>query len=371
MKHRLTVLFVALTCMAASAQTKWHDAADLTVIGKPIPTAKPFARIDTAVYKFNDKIIDRYANYSTGLAVLFETDSRSIKAKWTTGSANSGANMAAIGQKGLDLYIMRDGKWVFAGTGSPKMGMAPFNQHEGTIVADMAEAAKQKAAAFYGNEIHTTLKAAGSVFRYNITTGESGTYTASSNPMDICVLSSGVRYVAARDGKCIDVYQKDSDTKTSISLGFKPISLSVDSDEEYLYLGAYEARKLYRMKLSDNTVTQIAGTGTAPDKPVNINASSYPTWNPGKPLEVTVGDVSGVYCDSDDYVYFNDNHSTRVQVLIPGVGNDPTKGLIRTFNATASPGTFGTQGSITKDSNGNFYVASKNRHKIVKMIPKN
>lgn len=226
------------------------------------------------------------------------------------------------------------------------------------------------AAAFYGNEIHTTLKAAGSVFRYNITTGESGTYTASSNPMDICILSSGVRYVAARDGKCIDVYQKDSDTKTSISLGFKPISLSVDSDEEYLYLGAYEARKLYRMKLSDNTVTQIAGTGTAPDKPVN-NASSYPTWNPGKPLEVTVGDVSGVYCDSDDYVYFNDNHSTRVQVLIPGVGNDPTKGLIRTFNATASPGTFGTQGSITKDSNGNFYVASRNKHKIVKMIPKN
>ena len=226
------------------------------------------------------------------------------------------------------------------------------------------------AAAFYGNEIHTTLKGGASVFRYNITTGVSSTYTASSNPMDICILSTGVRYVAARDGKCIDVYQKDSDSKTSIPLSFRPISLSLDSDEEYLYIGAYEARKLYRMKLSDNTVTQIAGTGTAPDKPAN-NASAYPTWNPGKPLEVTVGDISGLYCDSDDYVYFNDNHSTRVQVLIPGVGNDPTKGLVRTFNATASPGTFGTQGSITKDSNGNFYVASKNKHKIVKMIPKN
>ena len=192
MKHRLTVLLVALTCMAASAQTKWHDAADLTVIGKPIPTAKPFARIDTAVYKFNDKIIDRYANYSTGLAVLFETDSRSIKAKWTTGSANSGANMAAIGQKGLDLYIMRDGKWVFAGTGSPKMGKAPFNQHEGTIVADMAEGAKQCLlylplfdrvdALEIGLDEGASLKPIDNPFRYNIIVhGSSITHGASAS----------------------------------------------------------------------------------------------------------------------------------------------------------------------------------------------
>ena len=192
MKHRLTVLLVALTCMAASAQTKWHDAADLTVIGKPIPTAKPFARIDTAVYKFNDKTIDRYANYSTGLAVLFETDSRSIKAKWTTGSANSGANMAAIGQKGLDLYIMRDGKWVFAGTGSPKMGKAPFNQHEGTIVADMAEGAKQCLlylplfdrvdALEIGLDEGASLKPIDNPFRYNIIVhGSSITHGASAS----------------------------------------------------------------------------------------------------------------------------------------------------------------------------------------------
>lgn len=192
MKHRLTVLLVALTCMVASAQTKWHDAADLTVIGKPIPTAKPFARIDTAVYKFNDKTIDRYANYSTGLAVMFETDSRSIKAKWTTGGENSGANMAAIGQKGLDLYIMRDGKWVFAGTGSPKMGKAPFNQHEGTIVADMAEGAKQCLlylplfdrvdALEIGLDEGTSLKPIDNPFRYNIIVhGSSITHGASAS----------------------------------------------------------------------------------------------------------------------------------------------------------------------------------------------
>ncbi len=144
MKRIFTFVFAAALCLSAAAQNvRWHDAAGMTIIGKPIPTSKPFARIDTSVYKFNDKIIDRYANYSTGLAVLFETDSRIIRAKWTTGRSNSGANMAAIGQKGLDLYIMRDGKWVFAGTGNPKMNKEPFVNHEGTIVANMPEGQKQ------------------------------------------------------------------------------------------------------------------------------------------------------------------------------------------------------------------------------------
>ena len=83
-------------CLSASAQIKWHDAADLTIIGKPIPTSKPFARIDTSAYKFNSKTIDTYANYSTGLALLFETDSRTIMARWTTGSGNISVDPGSI-----------------------------------------------------------------------------------------------------------------------------------------------------------------------------------------------------------------------------------------------------------------------------------
>ena len=59
---------------SATAQTKWHDASELTIIGKPIPTSKAFTRIDTSVYKFNDKTIDRYASYPTGLAIVFAKD---------------------------------------------------------------------------------------------------------------------------------------------------------------------------------------------------------------------------------------------------------------------------------------------------------
>ena len=143
MKRLLFSILAVAMVMTASAQIKWHDAAELTIIGKPIPTAKPFARVDTAVYKFGSVTIDRYANYSTGLAVLFETDSRSIKARWTTGGSNTGANMTAILTKGLDLYIMKDGMWTFAGTGNPSMGKAPFNSHSATIVTGMAEGPKQ------------------------------------------------------------------------------------------------------------------------------------------------------------------------------------------------------------------------------------
>ena len=220
----------------------------------------------------------------------------------------------------------------------------------------------------HDGKAHITLKSGASVVMYDVDEKTTSTYTASSNPMDVRILSNGDRYIAARDGSCLDYWKAGETSKTTISMGFKPISLAVDSDEEYIYIGAYQSKKLYRMRISDRSIEHIAGTGVAPTN--GLGQSSYPAWNPGKPLEVTVGDISGVYCDTDDYIYFCDNNSTRVQVLIPGVGNDPKTGLLRTFNCTAVPGTFGTQGGITKDANGNFYVASKTGHKIVKLTPK-
>ena len=144
MKRLFSIIICAVLCMSAYAQNIiWHDAAELTILGKPIPTSKPFTRIDGEVYKFNDKTIDRYAGYSTGLAVVFQTNSTVIKARWTTGGSIAGANMTAIMNKGLDLYIMQDGEWVFAGVGTPVMKKAPYNNHEGTIVKDMNEGQKQ------------------------------------------------------------------------------------------------------------------------------------------------------------------------------------------------------------------------------------
>lgn len=144
MKRILLAIICAAFALNVSAQNvKWHDAADLTIIGKPIPTSKPFTRIDGDVYKFNDTTIDRYAGYSTGLAIVFETDSPIIKARWTTGEGNASQNMTAICCKGLDLYIMKDGEWVFAGVGTPSMKKPPYSSHECTLVSDMEKGTKQ------------------------------------------------------------------------------------------------------------------------------------------------------------------------------------------------------------------------------------
>ena len=110
MKRIFLVIITAILCLNASGQdTEWHNAANLNIIGKAIPTSKPYTRINNSKYEFNNKTIEKYTGYATGLAILFETDSPVIKARWTTGGRNYLANMTAIGQKGLDLYIMKDG----------------------------------------------------------------------------------------------------------------------------------------------------------------------------------------------------------------------------------------------------------------------
>lgn len=143
---KILLAFLALAiCVSMSAQkVRYYNAAELNVIGKPIPTSKDFTRIDTSAYKFNDKVIEEYACHSTGLAVLFATDSPMIKARWVTSEKNASDNMTAIAQKGLDLYIRQDGEWVFAGVGRPDMASGPdFDVHEGTIVKSMAPGRKE------------------------------------------------------------------------------------------------------------------------------------------------------------------------------------------------------------------------------------
>ena len=139
-------LAALLICLSAAGQGnsyKFIDASELNVIGKVLPTSGPFTRLDTAIYKFDSKTIMNYACHSTGLAVLFRTDSRNISARWVTSGSNAGSNMTAIMNKGLDLYIKDNGKWVFAGVGRPDMKKPPHDEHESLIVGNMAEGDKE------------------------------------------------------------------------------------------------------------------------------------------------------------------------------------------------------------------------------------
>ena len=143
-KILFTILAMSLCASAFAQKVRYYNAAELNVIGKALPTTKDFTRIDTSAYKFNDKVIDEFASQSTGLAVLFATDSPTISARWVTSGKNAAPNFNAIAQKGLDLYIRQDGKWVFAGVGRPKMEKeGPYDRHDDTIVKAMTGERKE------------------------------------------------------------------------------------------------------------------------------------------------------------------------------------------------------------------------------------
>ena len=113
MKKRIyAILGLLIPAMAVAENTpvKYADAANLTIVNKAQPGGSAFQRIEVARYPELTPTVTRYYRYSTGLAVAFRTDSRNIRARWTTVNQLPGANSTLIAQRGLDLYIRRDGK---------------------------------------------------------------------------------------------------------------------------------------------------------------------------------------------------------------------------------------------------------------------
>ncbi len=100
---------------------RYVEAQTLTVIGKAQSSGAPFQRLDTARYKLWNPV-KSYATYSTGLAIVFRTNSSIIEARWRAADTGPGHIMSPAGRMGLDLYIERDGEWVFAGLGRANGG---------------------------------------------------------------------------------------------------------------------------------------------------------------------------------------------------------------------------------------------------------
>lgn len=115
----------------------YTSAERLGIYGHPNEAdSSSLSRVAPGTFDFGDRGINEYSQQSTGLFLCFRTDSPVIRARWTTTGKNAGVNMSAIGQKGLDLYIRKDGRWVFAGVGTPCMS-GDFTSHDSTIISGM------------------------------------------------------------------------------------------------------------------------------------------------------------------------------------------------------------------------------------------
>ena len=136
----LVVATILLSSVAIAApKYQYVDASSLTIINKAQNDGLPLNRIDVEQFDIPKSAKSGLRN-TTGLAVVFSTDSRSIRVKWSTTAKRLGSNMTPIFHSGLDLYIKENGKWVFAGVARPK---TVGQEHEYVAVKNMAVGEKE------------------------------------------------------------------------------------------------------------------------------------------------------------------------------------------------------------------------------------
>ncbi len=95
---------------------RFTEAKDLTLLGKIIPTVNPYHRVDTMGKRLN-KSENRLVRQSGGLMVAFRTDSPFIAVKTAFGEQQAQYSTTPISARGYDLYIRKDGQWLWAGAG--------------------------------------------------------------------------------------------------------------------------------------------------------------------------------------------------------------------------------------------------------------
>lgn len=99
------------------------EASDLTLAGKLFnDTPNPYHRVDTVRYKGFTKSENQQVRESSGITVVFRTNSTTVSVKTEYAYKHHGVNTTPIASRGFDLYIKKDGKWLWAASGCPPVG---------------------------------------------------------------------------------------------------------------------------------------------------------------------------------------------------------------------------------------------------------
>ena len=120
MKRVIALVVLSLAVVSASAQKKqvnyrFTEASSLTMVGKLMPdTPNPYHRVDTVRFKGFTKTENKQVRMSAGLAVAFKTDSKTITVKTKYLDRGFPVNTGGLAARGYDLYIKKDGQWLWA-----------------------------------------------------------------------------------------------------------------------------------------------------------------------------------------------------------------------------------------------------------------
>lgn len=142
MKTLIILVFFLVTfrysIKAQSPKPVYTNATNLTIAGDVMPTQNPYHRVDTVSYPGLPPVVKRLLTQAAGKVVCFTTNSTQLWAKWCVTNSKPYPNLTPIANKGLDLYVKKDGKWQFAGVGRPD---GPCS--ESLLVGNMAAGEKE------------------------------------------------------------------------------------------------------------------------------------------------------------------------------------------------------------------------------------
>lgn len=132
MRTKLFLFCLLLTTMAG-AQIVYHDASAFPLLGKATEaTATRYERLPDSLQHISRKPLWDLGRSSAGLALRFRSNSTCIAARWEVRDNRSMNHMTPTGIKGLDLYCLQDGEWIFTGSGRPQGKV-----NKATIVGNM------------------------------------------------------------------------------------------------------------------------------------------------------------------------------------------------------------------------------------------
>jgi lysophospholipase L1-like esterase len=133
---KFSVLLPALLCccFAAHAQA-WTDAASLPLHGKAVEeTATRYARLPASLADECRPPVWKLGQNSAGLYIRFRTDSPTLWVRWESATSHVMNHMSATGSRGLDLYVLSDGRWRFLTAARPELKKAVT---ERKLISDM------------------------------------------------------------------------------------------------------------------------------------------------------------------------------------------------------------------------------------------
>lgn len=119
MKNIVLSLILLCSILSAKAQV-WTDAEVLNLYGKAVQeTASRYSRLPASLSEVSRPGVWSLGQNSTGLYIRFRTDSPTLWVRWKSANSFVMNHMTATGSRGVDLYVLNEGKWRFVAAGRP------------------------------------------------------------------------------------------------------------------------------------------------------------------------------------------------------------------------------------------------------------